>query len=250
MPLLGYVFATFFRLPIDYSIGLLLVACCPGGTASNVVCFIARANVALSVSLTACSTLLAVIITPLLTAVMVESVSQNLVGLQIEVDTVGLLIKTFNVVIIPIVVGVFLNHYFHSLVQRVNTFSPVLAVFSIIFIVNYILAAKKEFILQTGAGLIIAILGLHSLGFALGYLLSRFLRLQEIDARTVSIEVGMQNSGLATELARSSFSSYGLATVPGALSALTHCVLGSIAAGLCRVFRDPPQTEQEVYPKV
>lgn len=241
MPFLGFSLAKAFGLPIDYMIGLVLVACCPGGTASNVVCFIARTNVALSVTLTTCSTLIAVLATPLLTTWLVESLARDLLGVQIQVDTLGLLIKTFKVVVLPVVAGIFLNHYFHSWVKKINPYTPFLAVLSIVFIVDFILAAKKGDIVNTGLPLIAAVVVLHIMGFLLGYLLSRVLRFEKQDAQTVSIEVGMQNSGLATELARSNFAAFGLATVPGAISALTHCILGSIAAGLCRLTQEKPQ---------
>ena len=234
MPGLGYALALAFNLPIDFVIGLILVACCPGGTASNVVCFIAKTHVALSVSLTTCSTLLAVLLTPLLTTWWVESISMELTGLKVDVDTLGLLLKTLKVVILPVLAGVFLNRYFHRMVKKVEAYTPFLAVLSIVFIVDFILAAKKTAILDIGTSLIFAVITLHLFGFVLGYVLSRLFQFTEKDAQTVSIEVGMQNSGLATELARSNFSNYGLATVPGAISALTHCILGSITAGLCR----------------
>ena len=234
MPGLGYTMALAFHLPIDFVIGLVLVACCPGGTASNVVCFIARTHVALSVSLTTVSTLLAVLFTPILTTWWVESISVELTGSKVDVDTLGLLLKTLMVVILPVLIGVFLNHYFHRGVKKIESYTPFLAVLSIVFIVDFILAAKKEAIFEIGGALIGAVVLLHLLGFLLGYVLSRLLRFTERDAQTVSIEVGMQNSGLATELARSNFPAYGLATVPGAISALTHCILGSIVAGLCR----------------
>ena len=235
MPLLGYGLSLLFQLPIDFVIGMVLVACSPGGTASNVVCFIAKTNIALSVSLTTISTLLAILFTPLLTTLWVESLSMELTGLTIEVDTLGLLIKTNKVVILPIIAGVLLNRYFNPLVKRVESYTPFLAVLSIVFIVDFILAAKKDAILEIGAPLMGAVALLHFFGFLLGYFLSLKLKFGEKDSQTISIEVGMQNSGLATELARSNFSNYGLATVPGAISALTHCILGSITAGLCRM---------------
>lgn len=234
MPALGFVLAHAFDLPPDFMIGLVLVASCPGGTASNVVCFIARLNVALSVTLTTCSTLLAVILTPLLTTWLVTSISRSLLGTPIEVDTLGLLIDTFQVVVLPVASGTLLNHFFHKTVARITPYTPLLAVLSIVFIVDYILAAKKSDILESGGPLLMAIVTLHGLGFLMGYLLARFLRQGEANARTISVEVGMQNSGLATELARGNFSQFTLATVPGAISALTHCILGSLVAGLCR----------------
>ncbi|MBM15207.1 MAG: sodium:bile acid symporter [Nitrospina sp.] len=235
MPFLGYFLAQQFHLPIDFIIGLVLVACCPGGTASNVVCFIAKTNVALSVSLTTVSTLMAAICTPLLTTLWVESLSIKLTGLSLNVDTLGLLLKTVQVIILPVVIGILLNRYFNRQVKQVEPYTPFLAVLSIVFIVDFILAAKKDAIFEIGSSLIMAVVLLHFFGFLLGYLFSRTLKFAEHDAQTISIEVGMQNSGLATELARSNFTNYALATVPGAISALTHCVLGSIVAGLCRL---------------
>ena len=152
-----------------------------------------------------------------------------------EVDTLGLLIRTFQVVILPVTAGIALNHFFHRWVARITAYTPFLAVLSIVFIVDYILAAKKSAILESGTSLLAAVVILHFLGFLFGYGLSRTLRISDRDARTISVEVGMQNSGLATELARSNFAAFGLATVPGAISALTHCILGSLMAGLCRL---------------
>ena len=250
MPAFGYLIARGFHLAPDFMIGLILVSCCPGGTASNVVSFIARLNVALSVTLTTCSTLLAVIFTPLLTTWLVVMLFRDLMGTTIEVDTLGLLINTFQIVILPVTIGITLNHYFNKWVQRITPYTPFLAVLSIVFIVDYILAAKKSAILESGLSLVGAVVTLHTLGFALGYGLSRLMRAGEIPARTVAVEVGMQNSGLATELARTHFPAFGLATVPGAISALTHCILGSLFAGLCRAFPEqkpepPPETQQE-----
>ena len=246
MPLLGYFLAHIMDLPTDYIIGFVLVACCPSGTASNVVCFIARTHVALSVSLTTCSTLLAVLMTPLLTTLLMASISSNLLEAKVKVDTLGLLINTLKVVVFPVFFGLFLNHYFHNWVKRINSYTPLLAVLSIVFIVDYILAVKKDSILAIGSSLLGAVVALHSLGFLLGYILSKLFGYAEMEARTVSIEVGMQNSGLATELARSNFPGFESATVPGAISALTHCILGSIASGFFRIFRYKQGIKKEI----
>ncbi|MFQ5481277.1 MAG: bile acid:sodium symporter family protein [Nitrospinaceae bacterium] len=235
MPTLGFVLALAFHLPPDFMIGLILTACCPGGTASNVVCFIARLDVALSVTLTTCSTLLAVIMTPFLTAWLVPALSADMPGGPIAVDTWGLLVKTFQVVILPVTAGCLLNHFFHEGVRKVTPYTPFLAVLAIVFIVDYILAVKKQAILDSGGSLVAAVILLHLFGFILGYLLGRADGVNDGRARTLSVEVGMQNSGLATELARSNFPQFALATVPGAISALTHCILGSLLAGLCRI---------------
>ncbi len=249
MPVLGYFISKLFHLPLDFVIGLVLVACCPGGTASNVVCFIARLNVALSVTLTTFSTLIAVLATPLLTTWLIESLSQDLTGVGIHVDTLGLLINTFQVVILPVTVGILLNHFCHRWVKKITPYTPLLAVLSIVFIVDFILAVKKQAILESGLLLIFSILTLHCLGFFLGYIISKTLGSDENNSRTVSVEVGMQNSGLATELARGNFTNFGLATVPGAISALTHCILGSLVAGLCRLWPHSSKMNRSNYPK-
>ena len=124
MPLLGFSLAKLFDLPIDYIIGVVLVACCPGGTASNVVCFIARTNIALSVSLTTISTLSAVIMTPLLTTLLVESISRSITGTEVQVNTMGLLLSTFKVVILPVTAGILLNHFFRAWVKKIDSYTP------------------------------------------------------------------------------------------------------------------------------
>jgi BASS family bile acid:Na+ symporter len=173
--------------------------------------------------------------TPLLTTLLIESISRGMTGTAVQVNTIGLLFSTFKVVILPVTAGVLLNHFFRAWVKKIDSYTPFIAVMSIVFIVDFILAVKKEEIISTGSSLIIAIVTLHALGFILGYFLpKKWLRFDEKNAQTVSIEVGMQNSGLATELARSNFPDFSVATVPGAISALTHCILGSIVAGLCR----------------
>ncbi|MCH8157049.1 MAG: bile acid:sodium symporter family protein, partial [Nitrospinae bacterium] len=199
-----------------------------------------------SFSLTTVSTLAAVIMTPLLTTWLVESISQDLLGATVQVNTMGLLVSTFKVVILPVLAGILLNHFFHGWVKRITPYTPFLAVLAIVFIVDFILAAKRDELFSSGASLVAAVVTLHVLGFVLGYALSKWLRFGEKDAQTVSIEVGMQNSGLATELARSNFPDFALATVPGAISALTHCIMGSLVAGLCRIQKKLGKEEMRV----
>ena len=152
---------------------------------------------------------------------------------QIEVNTLGLLLNTVKVVIIPVVLGILLSRLFPNIINKIKPVTPFLAVLSIVFIVDFILAIKKKAIMETGGNLIIAIIILHTFGFVVGYLIPKLLGLFDKDIRAISIEVGMQNSGLATELARNNFPLFTLATVPGAISALVHCILGSLLAGVC-----------------
>ncbi|MCK5831638.1 MAG: bile acid:sodium symporter family protein [Methylococcales bacterium] len=219
MPFAGLALATYFELPKMMAVGLILVASCPGGTASNVIAFIAKANVALSVSLTTVSTLLAIFMTPLLT--------DYLVGSRLNVDAWNLFIGTVKVVLIPILLGVSLNTFFKKTTEKLLPIAPPIAVIIIALIVGSVIGQGKAEILTAGPNLFIAIGLLHLFGFVLGYIISKLLLKDEQVARTISIEVGMQNSGLSVVLAKQNFGQ--MATIPGAISALTHCIYGSIA---------------------
>ena len=227
MPFLGWGIGHIIELPRDMAVGLVLVSCCPGGTASNVVAFLGRANVALSVSMTAISTMLAVVLTPLLTILYV--------GERVPVDALGLLQSILIIVIFPVAVGVGINHLFGKAASQIAVVSPFVSVVFIIMIVGYILAQNRDSILENWLMLVASVLMLHVGGFGMGYGLSKLMRFDEQSSRTVSIEVGMQNSGLGTDLAIKHFAALPLAAVPCAVSAVTHCILGSIAAGVWRM---------------
>ncbi len=183
MPVLGWGLGIAFDLPTEYAVGLVLVACCPGGTASNVVTFIARADVCLSVVMTACSTLAAIIMTPLLTAM--------LVGERVPVDALGLFMNTVQVVFIPVALGVVLNRFFPGNVKKVLPIAPLISVIVIALICACIIGLRVEEVKASTGELLAAIALLHLGGFAVGYSLSRLLKLPERRARTVAIEVGM-----------------------------------------------------------
>ncbi|QIG53392.1 bile acid:sodium symporter family protein [Altererythrobacter sp. BO-6] len=234
MPLAGVAFATLFGLEQGLAVGLILVACCPGGTASNVVTYLARANLALSVTLTLASTLLAVVLTPVLTG--------WLAGIYVEIDRWALFQGMITVVLLPVIAGVALNRLLPGLTARIATVSPLVSVLGVVLIVGGIIAQSKPLIVEHAGVLLLALLALHATGFALGYLLSGFLGLSEADCRTCAIEVGMQNSGLGSTLASSpSFASQfalpmqaALAPVPSAVSAVYHVVIGSLLAAYWR----------------
>lgn len=234
MPLSGLAFATLFGLEAGLAVGLILVACCPGGTASNVVTFLARANVALSVTLTFASTMLAVIATPLLTG--------WLAGVYVEIDRWALFEGMLAVVLLPVVVGVALNRLFPAATARIATISPVASVIGVVLIVGGIIAQSRPLIVEHAGVLLLALFALHATGFVLGYLLSSLLGLDENVRRTCSIEVGMQNSGLGSTLASApSFAAQfaspmqaALAPVPSAVSAVYHVVIGSLLAAWWR----------------
>jgi len=225
MPFLGWWVGRVMALETPYAVGLILVACCPGGTASNVVSYLAKADVALSVVMTLCSTLAAVLATPFLT--------QMLAGTMVNVDAWGLLGSTFQVVLLPVVVGIVLNRVAPRAVAATLSWSPLISVLGVTLIVASIVAQNSGAIKSSGPRLLLAIVLLHAGGFGLGYLLARLCGCELKVARTISIEVGMQNSGLGVVLARRHFADP-LTAVPCAISSVVHSVIGSLLAGLWR----------------
>lgn len=226
MPLVGFAIATWMRLPTPFAVGLILVASCPGGTASNVVSYIARANVALSVLMTMCSTLGAIVMTPLLT--------RWLAGTLVPVDAWGLFLSTVQVVLLPVLLGVALHHLTPRLVDAVQPVAPLVAVVAIVLICSSIIGQSADAVIAAGVPLLQAVFLLHATGFALGYLFARLAGFGPDVCRTVSIEVGMQNSGLGVVLARKHFADP-LTAVPCAISSVFHSVIGSALAGVWRL---------------
>lgn len=227
MPFLGWAIARGMDLEPQLAVGLILVACCPGGTASNVVSYIARADVALSVLMTTCSTLGAVVMTPLLT--------KWLAGAYVPVDAWSLFVSTLQVVVVPVALGVLLNRYAPRAVQAVIPAAPLISVIFIALICASVIGANAVTVKASALQLFTAVALLHVGGFALGYLMAKVLRLEEIACRTISIEVGMQNSGLGAVLARTSFPQMALAPVPSAISASFHSIIGSMLAAWWRL---------------
>lgn len=234
MPLAGFAIARGLALEPGLAVGLILVACCPGGTASNVVAFIARGNVALSVAMTMASTLAAVVLTPLLTGA--------LAGAYVEIDRLNLLVQMVSIVALPVVAGTLLNRLFPRAAEKVSAVLPLVAIVLVIWIVGGIVGGAKAQIAEHAGVLLLATFLLHACGFALGYALARLLGLSEVEARTISIEVGMQNSGLGSGLAKTpafaaqfaTATQAALAPVPAAISAVWHVVIGSLLAGWWR----------------
>jgi BASS family bile acid:Na+ symporter len=225
MPTMGWVCAWLFGLPTPLAVGLILVACCPGGTASNVITYLARADVALSVAMTAASTLLAVATTPLLTAMFA--------GSRIEVPTGGLLVSTAQVVILPLLLAALMKRFAPRFTEVILPVSPLVAVVMISLIVASIIGAGRDAILEAGARLLLAVAALHAGGFMFGYLLAWGVSRDVRTARTISIEVGMQNSGLGVVLARQNFADP-LVAIPSAISSLFHSLIASLLAALWR----------------
>jgi len=233
MPLFGWSAGKVFALDPPLAVGLILVSCCPGGTASNVVTYLARANVCLSVVMTMCSTLAAVAMTPLLTSL--------LAGKLVPVDAWGMFKTTLQIVVAPVLLGAWLNHRAPNIVRRVQLALPLLSVVVIALICASIIGVSAPAVKGAALPLLGAVFMLHAGGFALGYLIARLTGWDRTTARTVSIEVGMQNSGLGAALARQHFA-HPLTAVPCAISAVFHSVIGSLLAGWWR-WRDRPGAE-------
>ncbi len=232
MPLAGWGIASAFRLENGLAIGLILVSCCPGGTASNVICYLARANVPLSVLLTMCSTVVAIFATPWLT--------RWLAGAWLPVDAWALFRSMIVVVLLPLVCGVTVNTLLGKMKRSarvrewIDVIGPLLSVAVIVLIVSCIVALKKEAIADAALQLFVSVFLLHLFGFGVGYGFARLAGCREALRRTVSIEVGMQNSGLGAALATKHFPHLALAPVPAAISAVYHCLIGSVLAAWWR----------------
>lgn len=231
MPTAGWLVATLLDLDTPFAVGLILVACCPGGTASNVVTYLARADVALSVVMTTCTTLAAVILTPLLT--------KALAGRLVEVDALGLFVSTLQVVVLPVAAGVAVNRWFPGVVRRVLPIAPLVSVVTIALVCASVIGQNAPAVRAAGARLLAGVVLLHAIGFAVGWAWARIFGFDHVVARTISIEVGMQNSGLGVVLAQKHFPSEPLTAVPCAISSVVHSCIGSALAGWWRL-RPPP----------
>jgi BASS family bile acid:Na+ symporter len=226
MPLLGWSVGKMLALPAPFAVGLILVACCPGGTASNLVTYLARGNVALSVIMTMCSTLAAVVMTPLLTG--------WLAGAYVPVDAWGIFLTTAQVVLAPVLAGLLLHHQAPRLAGFILPAGPIMSVLVISLIVGSIIGQNASAIFAHGGQLLLAVTLLHSGGFFLGFVVGRLFGFDLGVARTISIEVGMQNSGLGAVLAKTRFAAEPLTAVPSALSSVCHSLLGSLLAAWWR----------------
>ncbi len=222
MPLLALLLTKAFSLPAEIALGVVLVGCCPGGTASNVITYLSKGDLSLSVAMTTVSTLLAPILTPFLT--------WALIGETVDVDVVSMFLSIFFVVILPVALGLTIQRFLPRFTKVVSTYLPSFSVLVIALIVMIVVSLNSAKLLSCGA-LVVLVVVLHNImGLALGYAVAKSLRMSGAKARAVSVEVGMQNSGLASSLALTSFAQYPLAAVPGAVFSVWHNISGAIVA--------------------
>lgn len=224
MPLIAWAFTQLFRLPQELAIGVILVGACPGGTASNVITYLAGGDLALSVGMTGVSTILAPFMTPFITWL--------LAGTMVDVSITNMMISIMQVVILPIVLGLLIKHYFPQFTKRLSVGLPAFSSIIITLIIACIVSVNSVQ-LQAVGFLVLVVVALHNLsGFALGYLLGKLLKLPHNKRTAISIEVGMQNSGLACSLAQQHFAALQAATVPGAIFSVWHNLAGTLVAKL------------------
>jgi len=222
MPLLAWTLSRVFTLDEALAVGVVLVGCCPGGTASNVITYLAKGDLALSVGMTAVSTVLAPVMTPLLVWL--------LAGKTVDVDVAGMLLSILWVVILPVVAGLTIKWLWPKLTEKATAYLPAVSSLAIAFIVLIVISANAHKLLLGGM-VIVAVVVLHNLcGLGLGYLIGRLLHLPAPKRKAISIEVGMQNSGLASSLATLHFATYPMATIPGAIFSVWHNISGAIVA--------------------
>ena len=224
MPLLAFALSKIFNLDPALMAGVILVGTCPGGTSSNVITYLSKGDVALSVGMTSVNTLLAPLVTPAITYLLLRT--------TVHVDILAMFLSIIKVVIVPIALGFIINRFFGKVTQKAVKILPLISVIAICMIVAAVVSHNAEKILSTGA-IVFAVVILHNLlGYACGFGLGKLLRLTPAKTKALSVEIGMQNSGLATSLAGTAFPTLSMATVPGAVFSVWHNISGAILANI------------------
>ena len=222
MPGLAFILCKLFDLPPEIAVGVILVGCCPGGTASNVITYMAKGNVALSVACTSVSTLLAPVLTP--------AIFYLLASQWLKIDAASMFISILQVVLLPIVIGLILRTWLKRQVESYIQVMPLVSVIAIVAIVAAIIGGSKAAIFQSGL-LILAVVILHNgFGYLLGFTAARFFKLPYADSKAIAVEVGMQNSGLGVALAAVHFAASPITAVPSAIFSLWHNISGPALA--------------------
>ena len=220
MPTIAYALAKAFDLPADLAIGVILVGSCPGGTSSNVMTYLAKGNTALSVACTTISTLLAPLLTPVIFYVLASQ--------WIDINASAMFISVLQMVLFPIFLGLIVRALFKKQIEQISQTMPLVSVISIVLILAAVVAVSKDKIAESGL-LIFGVVVLHNcLGYLIGFIAARVMKLNNYDAKAIAIEVGMQNSGLGAALAAAHFNP--IAAVPSAIFSFWHNVSGPILA--------------------
>lgn len=220
MPLIAFGLAVGFKLPPEVAAGVILVGCCPGGTSSNVMTYLAKGNIALSVAITSCTTLLAPFVTPALILLLASK--------WLPVSAGDMFWSVVKVVLIPIILGLVVKMLFNKQVEKSVQVLPLVSVVAIVAIVAAVVSGNQQKIAEIGLLILLVVILHNTLGYLLGFWVARLLKLDYSDQKAVAIEVGMQNSGLGATLAAAHFSP--LAAVPSAIFSVWHNISGSLLA--------------------
>ena len=226
MPLLAFVLGKGFHLEAGLLAGVILVGTCPGGTASNVMTYLSNGDVPLSVGMTSVNTLLSPFLTPMITFLLLRT--------TVRVDVASMFFSIIKVVIIPIVVGFIVNRFWGKYKEKISDMLPFVSVAAITLIVAAVVSHNAGRILETGAIVFIVVILHNTLGYAVGFVLGKILNLPMKKKKALAIEIGMQNSGLATSLAGTAFPDLAMATVPGAIFSVWHNISGALLANVLR----------------
>ncbi|MDD6088665.1 MAG: bile acid:sodium symporter family protein [Desulfovibrionaceae bacterium] len=226
MPLLALLIVSVLPLPPEATLGILLIGCCPGGTSSNVLTYMAGGDVALSVGMTVFSTLAAPVVTPLLFYGIADS--------WVSVSFGAMCLSTLKIVLLPVLGGIFIRRLAGSGFAGMAELCPLISITGIVLIVGGILASNVDRLLECGAIIALAAAVQTCLGLLFGYGIARLCRMSYARSSAVSVEVGIQNSGLSVALAALHLSAYPLAVLPGVINASLQVILGSVYAGLRR----------------
>ncbi len=226
MPLISYLLAVTFNLPTPIAIGVILVGCCPGGTASNIITHIAGGDTTLSVSMTVVSTLLCPILTPLWIYM--------LAGQWVDVSIFSMITSVVKVVLVPIILGIIINYKMKNKKEYLSSVMPLVSVVSVLLLIAGIVASNKEQLLISGSTVFIIVILHNIIGMILGFVIAKLFKMDLPKSTAVCVEVGMQNSGLAVSLALSNFATQPLCAVPGAIFSIWHNISGGILASIMK----------------
>lgn len=236
MPALAFGLSKLFQLDPALTAGVVLVGTCPGGTSSNVITYLSKGDVALSVGMTSVNTLLAPLLTPAITWLLLQT--------TVRVDVWAMFWSIIQVIIIPVALGFVINRFFGKFTEKAVAVLPSVSTVAICLIIAAVVSHNAEKIYTSGV-LVFAVVILHNLlGYAGGFGLGKLLKMPPEKVKALSIEVGMQNSGLATSLAGTAFSGLAMATVPGAVFSVWHNISGAILAGFYRRWKNSSENEK------
>ncbi|RBW46335.1 bile acid:sodium symporter [Psychromonas sp. B3M02] len=221
MPLVALGIATLLNFDTNLTVGLVLVGAVAGGTSSNVMCFLAKGDVALSITMTAISTLLGVILTPLLI--------ELLIGKAIDIPVTGMIISLVKIVLVPVLLGVVINTFLHKQISLISPILPLISMAAIVVIIAIVVALNVDNLITVGPMVAVAVILHNSFGLLAGYFITKKLGFEEKVCRTIAFEVGLQNSGLAAALAMKFFAP--TAAIAGTIFSVWHNISGSLLAG-------------------